>query len=191
MQLDKKKERSISNNMTHLSVIFSRTFIHMSGSCFPSEDMIVNIIANSMTRYYKCSRSANARSVDYSNDTRLVSAHKQISAPFNSASPADYTEPNFAGEHTSSRAHIHAYNDACSLFGRKGFYRYEFNFRTNSPGLSLSLSFSLSLYLFQQHSTNRALCANADVVCRVLREEQGWRALQHTTPYPGWLSVIQ
>lgn len=40
----------------------------------------------------------------------------------------------------------------------------------------LSLSSSLS----QQHSTNRVLRANADVVCRVLREEQGWRALQHS-----------
>jgi len=86
---------------------------------------------------------------------------------------------------------------AHSRSSRKGFYRYEFNFHTNSSTvlslslflslslslsffLSLSLSLSLSLFLFQQHSTNRVLRANADVVCRVLREEQGWRALQYS-----------
>lgn len=45
--------------------------------------------------------------------------------------------------------------------------------------LSLSPSFILSS-LSWQHSTNRALRTNADVVCRVLREEQGWRALQRS-----------
>lgn len=49
------------------------------------------------------------------------------------------------------------------------------------PLLPLSLAPSLLLlYPRQQHSTNRALRTNADVVCKVLRAEQGWRALQRS-----------
>jgi len=60
-----------------------------------------------------------------------------------------------------------------------------------SLSLSLCLCLCLCLFLPRRHSTNRALRANADVVCRVLREEQGRRALERSAISRRWLSVIQ
>lgn len=117
-------------------------------------------------------------SADYSDDTRLArlqhrTSEYRLSIPrvrliaLNQISSADVLR---VGQICMCRR-VYAH----SRSGRKGFYRYEFNFHTNS-----SWSFFLSLSLSQQYSTNRVLRANADMVCRVLREEQGWRALQHS-----------
>lgn len=101
-------------------------------------------------------------------------AYKQIPAPFNSASPADCTEPNFAGERTSGRAYIHIciqrHVFACLRFGRKGFYRYEFNFRTNNP-LSFSLHFPLSPSSFSLPVS--ATLDEPSVMCQCRRGLQG------------------
>lgn len=54
-------------------------YMYVGNYFFISEDTLVNVIANSMTRYYKF---ANARSTDYSqsDDTRLARAQANICA---------------------------------------------------------------------------------------------------------------
>lgn len=136
VHLDKRRNEVYQT--TYLSVVlFAYIYIYMSEILFFYS--LVNVIANSTTRYYTRTRLTTQTTLD-------LPVHKQMLAPFNSASPADCIEPNFAGERTSSPAHIDTCIQrrifACSRFGRKGFYRYEFNFRTNNPGLFLSLSLS-------------------------------------------------
>lgn len=67
-----------------------------------------------------------------------------------------------------ARARINVHS-AASRLDRKGFYRYEFNFRTNSPFPS---STAYRTHTTGRHSTNRALRADADVLHRVLRGGQ-------------------
>lgn len=141
-------------------------------------------------------RNPIACSADYSDDTRLARAAscKRI-PPFNSASPADCIEPNFVGGCTSGsqicmcrRVYAH------SRSGRKGFYRYEFNFHTNSSGRSFSLDPShppppLSLCPSYTRRTECYVPMQTWFAGYLERNKGGEHS--STAPYPGWLSVIQ
>lgn len=127
-------------------------------------------------------------SADYSDDTRLARLQHRTSVyrlsiprvrliALNQISSADISR---VGQICMCRR-VYAH----SRSGRKGFYRYEFNFHTNSSGRSFSL------YLCS-NNTRRTECyvPMQTWFAGYLERNRGGEH-SNTAPYPGWLSVIQ
>lgn len=122
----------------YIRIFFSFTF----------EDILVNVIANSTTRYYTCVRSDNALGWLFRRHSTCSRTSKYLRLSIPRVRLIALNQISLANAlwvaHIDICIQRHVF--ACSRFGRKGFYRYEFNFRTNNS-LFLSLFLSLS-FLF-------------------------------------------